>query len=88
MVTIKFLRNQLYPLITWPSRKLIDLHMPEQFKEIHPSTHVIIDCTELFIETPSSLCIQSSAWSSYKHHNTFNGFIGSYQSYRGMYFCI
>ena len=24
-----------------------------------------------FIETPSDLVLQSSAWSSYKHHNTF-----------------
>ena len=50
--------------------------MPKQFKEIYPLTRVIIDCTELFIETPSSLNIQSSTWSSYKHHNTFKGLIG------------
>ena len=49
--------------------------MPKQFKEIYPSTHVITDCTELFIETPS-LNIQSSTWSSCKHHNTFKGLIG------------
>ena len=73
---LPFLRAQLYPLITWPSRELIDHHMPKQFKEIYPSTRVIIDCTELFIETPSSLNIQSSTWSSYKHHNTFKGLIG------------
>ena len=73
---LPFLSTQLYPLITWPSRELIDLHMPKQFKEIYPSTRVIIDCTELFIETPSSLNIQSSTWSSYKHHNTFKGLIG------------
>ena len=50
--------------------------MPKQFKEIYPYTRVIIDCTELFIETPSSLNIQSSTWSSYKHHHTFKGLIG------------
>lgn len=63
-------------LITWPSRELIDLHMPAQFKDLYPTTRVIIDCTELFIETPSSLNIQSSTWSSYKHHNTFKGLVG------------
>lgn len=73
---LPFLRAQLYPLITWPSHELIDFHMPKQFKEIYPSTRVIIDCTDLFIETPSSLIIQSSTWSSYKHHNTFKGLIG------------
>ena len=53
--------------------------MPKQFKEIHPSTRVI-DCMELFIETPS-LNIQSSTQLSYKHNNTFKGLIS-------MYFCI
>ena len=31
---------------------------------------------ELFIETPSSLNIQSFTWSSYKHYNTFKGLVG------------
>ena len=73
---LPFLSSQLYPLITWPSRELIDHHMPAQFKDMYPATRFIIDCTELFIETPSSLNIQSSTWSSYKHHNTFKGLIG------------
>ena len=73
---LPFLSTQLYPLITWPSRELINHHMPTQFRDVYPSTRVIIDCTELFIETPSSLNIQSSTWSSYKHHNTFKGLIG------------
>ena len=73
---LPFLSSQLYPLITWPSRELINLHMPTQFKDLYPTTRVIIDCTELFIETPSSLNIQSSTWSSYKHHNTFKGLVG------------
>ena len=50
--------------------------MPKQFNEVYPFTRVIIDCTELFIEIPSSLNIQSSIWSSYKHHNTFECLIG------------
>ena len=40
------------------------------------STRVIMDCTELFIETPSSLNIQSATYSSYKHHNTFKALVG------------
>ena len=50
--------------------------MAKQFKEVYPLTRVIINCTELFIETPSSLNI-SSIWSSYKHHNTFKGLTGA-----------
>ena len=30
----------------------------------------IIDCTEVFIETPKSLELQRATWSEYKHHNT------------------
>ena len=39
---IKFLDQQFRPLITWPSRAVIDTHMPAQFKEFYPSTRVII----------------------------------------------
>ena len=31
---------------------------------------IIIDCTEIFIETPKSLINKASTWSDYKHHNT------------------
>ena len=30
----------------------------------------IINCSELFIETPKDLELQSATWSEYKHHNT------------------
>ena len=73
---IKFLDQQLRPLITWPSRAVIDAHMPAQFKEFYPSTRVIIDCTEIFTEVPSSMSVQSLTYSSYKHHNTFKGLVG------------
>ena len=33
-------------------------------------TYAIIDGSEIFIETPSDLHMQSSTWSQYKHHNT------------------
>lgn len=47
------------------------LTMPAVFKEHYPHTHCIIDATELRIETPSDRAVQSAAYSSYKHHNTF-----------------
>ena len=67
---ILFLDQQLRPLITWPCRTLINRHMPSQFKKMYPTTRVIIDCTEIFTETPSSLPLQSATYSPYKHHNT------------------
>ena len=36
---------------------------------------MIIDCTELYIETPSSMTAQSQTWSQYKHHNTFKALV-------------
>ena len=50
--------------------------MPPCFKEWYPSTHVIIDATEFYIEKPSSLARQSATWSSYKNHNAFKVLVG------------
>ena len=38
---------------------------------MYPKTRVIIDCTEIFVETPSSSEVQSLLWSEYNHHCTF-----------------
>ena len=43
--------------------------MPACFKANYPGTPIIIDCTELFIEMPSSFRAQSQTYSSYKSHN-------------------
>ena len=72
---ILFLDQQLRPLITWPTRSSIDEHMPSQFKQLYPHTRCIIDCTEIFCESPSALDTQSVTYSHYKHHNTFKGLI-------------
>ena len=37
---------------------------------------MIIDSTELFCQKPSSLTIQSSPFSHYKHHITYTGLVG------------
>ena len=44
--------------------------LPSAFREKFPTTYAIIDGSEVFIETPSDLHMQSSTWSQYKHHNT------------------
>ncbi|KAF5281742.1 hypothetical protein FQR65_LT14582 [Abscondita terminalis] len=53
-----------------PSRKIINKYMPPLFKSKYPSTRVIIDATEVKIQTPSNCLLQSSTYSSYKCHNT------------------
>ena len=52
----------------WPSREVVDESMPEAFKEKYPSTRVIIDCTEVRCQMPSSLLLNSELSSSYKNH--------------------
>ena len=67
-----FLGNQ--PI--WPTRECINELMPASFKELYPSTRVIIDCTEIYAQTPSSLLLQSLLYSSYKSNTTLKGLIG------------
>ena len=40
------------------------------FRETLPKVHTIIDCTEIYTETPSSLDSHCLLWSDYKHHTT------------------
>ena len=73
---INFLYFSLGSIPIWPSKEQIQKFMPETFKSTYPSTRCIIDCTELFCQRPSSLGIQSSLYSSYKHHVTYKALIG------------
>eukprot|EP00731_Ephydatia_muelleri_P019540 Em0012g365a len=57
--------------IDWiPSVDQVFGTQPIEFREKFPSTYAIIDGSEVFIETPSDLHLQSSTWSQHKHHNT------------------
>lgn len=60
----------------WPTKDVVQKFMPNCFKKIYPSTRVIIDGTEIFIQKPSNYVIQSSTYSTYKSHNTAKGIIG------------
>ena len=53
-----------------PKVKQVRATMPTAFKEKFPITFVIIDGSEIFTEVASDLHMESSRWSSYKHHNT------------------
>lgn len=53
-----------------PSVQQVAGTLPCAFKEKFPTTFAIIDGSEIFIETPTDLHMQSSTWSQYKHHNT------------------
>lgn len=56
-------------MIFIPDEETLIATKPKKFNDIK-DLHSIIDCTEIFIETPKDLELQSSTWSDYKHHNT------------------
>ena len=57
--------------INWmPSTEQVFGMMPHAFKKKYSTTYAIIDGSEIFLEQPSDLHLQSSTWSSYKHSNT------------------
>ena len=72
---ICFLYHELPSLFPFPSQDLVRKNVLSQFKDF-PTTRIIIDCTEVFIEVPSSMKSQSQTWSEYKHHNTWKALVG------------
>ena len=62
--------KELQNLIIWPSIGQIYATLPDAFRRLYPKVRVIIDCTEVFLETPSSLEVNALLWSDYKHHYT------------------
>lgn len=73
---INYLSKKLSFLCPWPSKKVIMKNMPLKFKKKYPSCRVIIDCTEIYTETPQSLKNKSLMYSHYKSHMTYKALIG------------
>ena len=73
---INFMYLKFGQICIWPSRQVVSSTMPEDFKEKYPSTRVIIDCTQIQCEMPSSLVLNSELFSSYKNHVTLKALIG------------
>ena len=67
---ICFLYHHLKEIDWMPAVAQIQGTLPPVFRERYPTTYAIVDCSEIFLETPSDLHLQSSTWSNYKHHNT------------------
>ena len=73
---INFMYLKFGQVCIWPSKAAVQETMPADFKEKFPSTRVIIDCTEVFTEMPSSLLLNSELFSSYKNHVTLKALVG------------
>ena len=71
-----FLYYQLSEIDWRPSPEQVRRTLPQSFREKYPDTYIILDATEVFLETPCDLHNQSSTWSSYKHHNTGKLLVG------------
>ena len=67
---IHYMFDLLGELPVWPHRDIIAQNMPETYKADYPSTFAILDCTELKMERPMSLVLQSQSFSNYKSTNT------------------
>ena len=72
---ITILAAEMKVIFPWPSKQRIQAWTPSSFKK-YRNTRIIIDCTEFFIQRPSSLQGQSLTFSYYKHYNTFKALIG------------
>ena len=55
----------------WLTRRDVNKTRSEEFKQKYSSTRVIIDCTEVRCQMPSSLHLNGELFSNYKHHTTW-----------------
>ena len=74
--SMRLLRLELEPLMNWPHKEQIVDFMPAIFKAKYPDVVVIIDCTEIKMETPSAQDNQSACYSYYKSNTTMKGLVG------------
>ena len=54
---IKLMSKELSVLVIWSSSSQIKSTFPSWFKKLYHNARVIIDCTEVFMEKPSSLVV-------------------------------
>jgi hypothetical protein len=64
------MRLELSHLIVWPAKHVIKENLPLYFKKCYPHVRCTIDCTEVFIETPSGPDTRAQYCSDYKHYCT------------------
>jgi hypothetical protein len=60
----------------WPTRQQVQEYMPECFRALYPNTRVVLDCTEIAVQAPSSLMLRSEFYSAYKSRTTLKCLVG------------
>ena len=63
---VKMLKEELLPLIYWPEKEAIKSDAPKSLPPKYRNVRCTIDCTEVFIQKPRNLELQSMTWSDYK----------------------
>lgn len=72
---IKFMHSCFNELIFLPKLSVLQQRVPKCFGNFS-DTRVVLDCTELFVQTPSSLENKTTTYSHYKSHNTYKALVG------------
>lgn len=62
-------------IITLPELNVLQLRVPKCFEKFS-DTRIVLDCTEVFIQSPSSLENKSLTYSNYKSHDIFKALVG------------
>ena len=73
---INFMYLRLSCIPTWPTRGQVDATMLQSFKDSYPKTRVIIDCTEIYYEAPTSLELKGNMYLDYKGRETYKALVG------------
>ena len=73
---INFLYIVLGSLPIWLRKEEVVKNMPRCFRNMFPTTRVIIDCTEIETEYATSLVLNSQMYSSYKSRPTLKCLVG------------
>ncbi|XP_069064834.1 uncharacterized protein [Pleurodeles waltl] len=72
--------NYLYilfrDLVVWPSREIIDQHMPDVFQATYPRARVILSCIELKVQAFSFPNLLARPFSVQNKYTVFKGLLG------------
>lgn len=72
---ILFMCECMQSIITLPELNVLQLRVPKCFEKFS-DTRIVLDCTEVFSQSPSSLENKSLTYSNYKSHDTFKALVG------------